>query len=65
MPKGFYADVRRLLMDAGFAHLRNAKGSHELWLQAATGTTVLVPRNLMSRHTANAILKDAGIEKKF
>jgi hypothetical protein len=29
------------------------------------GITILLPRNLYSRHTANGILKDAGIAKKI
>jgi predicted RNA binding protein YcfA (HicA-like mRNA interferase family) len=43
----------------------NAKGSHEKWQHAETGKIILVPRNLKSRHTANAILKDMGVPKKF
>jgi predicted RNA binding protein YcfA (HicA-like mRNA interferase family) len=65
VPEGFYKEVSRLLKEAGFAYLRNAKGSHELWQEERSGRTVLVPRNLGSRHTANGILKDAGIPKKF
>jgi len=43
----------------GFRYDVNAKGAHEKWINEA-GTLLIVPRNLMSRHTANGILKDAG-----
>ncbi|MBK8458176.1 MAG: type II toxin-antitoxin system HicA family toxin [Phyllobacteriaceae bacterium] len=45
--------------------MENAKSSHEKWKCHETGVVVLVPRNLMSRFTANGILKDAGIDKKY
>ncbi|KPA99978.1 type II toxin-antitoxin system HicA family toxin [Ahrensia marina] len=49
----------------GFEYLKNGKGSHEKWCNKETGKMLLVPHNLKSRHTANGILKDAGIPKKF
>ena len=65
MAPGFYRAVCDDLAKAGFTYLANAKGSHEKWQNAQTGRLVLVPRNLKSRHTANGILKSAGLEKKF
>lgn len=41
------------------------KGSHEKWKHVTTETLLLVPFNLKSRHTANAILKDAGSDRKI
>jgi predicted RNA binding protein YcfA (HicA-like mRNA interferase family) len=64
LPEGFYKAVCREIKALGFRYDSNAKGSHENWANAA-GKRVLIPRNLGSRHTANAILKDAGSEKKF
>jgi predicted RNA binding protein YcfA (HicA-like mRNA interferase family) len=61
---GYYAAVVKELRRLGYAHLANAKGSHEKWSNDQ-GRVLIVPRNLMSRHTANAILKDAGTHKKF
>jgi predicted RNA binding protein YcfA (HicA-like mRNA interferase family) len=40
------------------------KGSHEKWRQEETGRTLIVPHT-KSRHTANEILKDAGLPKAF
>lgn len=54
-----------LLRESGFAYSHNAKGSHEKWVHPVRGVAILLPRNLYSRHTANGILKDAGIQKKF
>lgn len=65
MVDGFYKAVCAELRKHGFVFLESAKGSHEKWHCGETGVMVLVPRNLLSRHTANGILKDAGIEKKF
>ena len=64
MSDGFYAIVTKLLAEANFSYLANAKGSHEKW-RNAEGRTLIVPRNLKSRHTANAILKDAGISRRL
>jgi predicted RNA binding protein YcfA (HicA-like mRNA interferase family) len=65
MPVGYYKELIRELSDLGFSYARQGKGSHEKWHNPATKTSVLVPRNLDSRHTANDILKSAGSTKKF
>jgi predicted RNA binding protein YcfA (HicA-like mRNA interferase family) len=65
MPFGFYKDLIEEIKALGFAYERQAKGSHEQWLNAETDVTVTVPHNLYSRHTANGILKKAGGKKKF
>jgi predicted RNA binding protein YcfA (HicA-like mRNA interferase family) len=62
---GFYKEIARIAGENGYRYLMNAKGSHEKWQHAETGKIILVPRNLKSRHTANAILKDMGVPKKF
>ena len=64
MVDGYYAAVCKELKALGFAYDGNAKGSHEKWKRSG-GPTLIVPRNLMSRHTANAILKDAGSSYRF
>jgi predicted RNA binding protein YcfA (HicA-like mRNA interferase family) len=62
---GFYKAVCDLIAKQGFRYLENAKGSHEKWQNTETGVTLVVPKNLKSRHTANGILKDAGVPKKL
>lgn len=64
MVDGYYTDVVKILRANGFRYLTQAKGSHEKWAND-DGKTLVVPRNLMSRHTANAILRDAGSNTKL
>ncbi|MEM9032307.1 MAG: type II toxin-antitoxin system HicA family toxin [Pseudomonadota bacterium] len=65
MAKDYYRQVIERLRSAGFQFVGQAKGSHEKWRNDQTARLVIVPRNLKSRHTANAILKSAGLEKAF
>ena len=65
MVDGYYKIVREIVSELGYEYLTNAKGSHEKWRCDTTGKILLVPRNLQSRHTANAILKDAGSERRL
>ena len=59
--------VRRLLRQAGWKRVRQGgKGSHEIWAGAdGAGRKVSVPVTIKSRYTANAILKQAGISRRF
>ncbi|MYE24629.1 MAG: type II toxin-antitoxin system HicA family toxin [Gammaproteobacteria bacterium] len=62
MAEGHYRAVTDELSRLGFRRVRGGKGSHEKWrLEGAMVLTV--PRHLKSRHTANAILRDAGSQK--
>ena len=65
MVDGYYKIVRAIISELGYEYLTNAKGSHEKWQCDTTGKILLVPRNLQSRHTANAILKDAGSKRRL
>ena len=65
MGGNLYPMLIRLLRDAGFEFVRNSKGSHEVWRSTVTHKSVIVPRNTIKRHTANGILKDAGLPKAF
>ncbi|UOA14533.1 type II toxin-antitoxin system HicA family toxin [Sulfitobacter dubius] len=62
MVKGFYNDVVAQLISAGYVVKKGGKGSHEKW-KHKTLPTLTVPRNMLSKHTANGILKDAGLPK--
>jgi predicted RNA binding protein YcfA (HicA-like mRNA interferase family) len=64
LPVGFYKELVKLISEVGYHYETNAKGGHEKWCDDQ-GRTLIVPQTLKSRHTANAILKDAGIGKKF
>jgi len=57
--------VKRILLDAKCNFVRTAKGDHELWESPITGRRFVVDQKIKSRHTANGILKQAGLPKKF
>jgi predicted RNA binding protein YcfA (HicA-like mRNA interferase family) len=64
MPKDFYPDLARILTSAGWSKTSGGKGSHEKWVHPASGRVIVVPRS-KSRHTANEVLKQAGLPKAF
>lgn len=63
MASNLYSAVVKRLEARGFRFLRAGKGSHEVW--GTRELRVSVPRKIVSRHTANGILKDAGIREKL
>jgi len=64
MPKDFHPELIRMLANAGWERVTGGKGSHEKWSHTDSAKTLIVPRT-KSRHTANDILKDAGLPKAF
>ena len=62
MGSGFYAQLRALLLAHGCKFVRQGKGSHEMWYSPVTRAQFPVAVTVANRHTANAILKQAGIE---
>ena len=44
---------------------RQGNGDHEIWYSPITNRRFPVDGKIKSRHTANGILKQAGIAKKF
>jgi len=65
MAPQFDRPVRTLLTDAGCVLVRQGRGSHEIWRSPITGRNFPVPVGIASRHTANAILRQAGLPKAF
>lgn len=61
----FSRSVRKLLVQAGWQFLRQGRGDHEIWHDPETGRKVTVDNSMKSRHTANAVLKQAGLPKAF
>jgi len=63
------ADFYPLLVTLLAAHdcrlVRTGKGSHEIWFSPITRRNFTVPRTTKSRHTANEVLKQAGLSKAF
>jgi predicted RNA binding protein YcfA (HicA-like mRNA interferase family) len=65
MGSNLYPELVRLLTRAGCEIKRQGKGSHEIWFSPISKRTFSVPRNTRKSHTANSILKDAGLPKAF
>jgi predicted RNA binding protein YcfA (HicA-like mRNA interferase family) len=65
MPATFDRALRRLLVRAGCTFVRAGKGSHEIWQSPVTKRRFPVPVGIVSRHTANGVLEQAGLPKAF
>ena len=65
MVRGFNAEIIRELRAAGCTQARSGKGDHEIWFSPRTNRNVTVDRRSLSRHTANAVMKQAGIKRHF
>lgn len=65
MAPQFDRPLRKLLREAGCLLIRQGRGSHEIWRNPKTGLNFAVPIGIPSRHTANAILRQAGLPKAF
>jgi len=65
MPADLERRLKKLLTDARCQFVRHGKGSHEIWFSPITNRHFPIPAGLASRHTANAILKQAGLPKAF
>lgn len=61
----FSPELKRLLQSAGCRLERPGKGDHDIWFSPITGVRFPVDGKIKSRHTANAVLKQAGMPKKF
>lgn len=57
--------LRKLLREAGCSSIRSGKGDHEIWYSPRTDRNFPVDHKILSRHTANGILKQAGLTKAF
>ena len=65
MVEGFGETLRKLLRDAGYGLARQRRGDHEIWQSPVTGARFVVDGRILSRHTANAVLRQAGLPKQF
>ena len=57
--------VRELLKQYECKFVRHGKGDHDIWYSPITNRHITVDTKIKSRHTANAILKQGGIDYKF
>ena len=57
--------VLKLLSDNNCYFVRRGKGSHNIWYSPVMDRPFTVVAKIENRHTANGILKDAGIDVKI
>ena len=61
----FTPRLKRRLLDAGCRFERQGKGDHEIWSSPVSKRAFTVDGKILSRHTANAVVKQAGLPKQF
>ena len=57
--------LKKHLKRAGCRFERQGRGDHEIWYSPITEIRFVVDQHIKSRHTANTVLKQAGLPKKF
>lgn len=57
--------VRNILAENGCEFLRHGKGDHDIWFSPITNRKVVVDGKIKSRHVANEIMKQSGINHRF
>lgn len=65
MGASFTPELIRLLRDAGCHFVRHGKGDHDIWYSPISELHFTVDNTIKSRHTANAVLRQAGLKKHF
>jgi predicted RNA binding protein YcfA (HicA-like mRNA interferase family) len=61
----FAPELIRILRAAGCYFVRSGKGDHQIWFSPISKRNFVVDSKIKSRHTANAVLKQAGMPKQF
>ena len=57
--------VREILKKHGYYFERHGKGDHDVWYNPVIHKSVSVDGKIKSRHSANGILREAGINFRF
>ncbi len=65
MSSNFAPALKKILRDASCTFVRMGKGDHEIWSSPHSGKHFPVDSSIKSRHTANGVLKLAGLPKSF
>lgn len=65
MASSFTPELKKLLLEANCYFERHGKGDHEIWYSPLTDRRFVVDNAIKSRHTANVVLKQAGLMKAF
>ncbi|MDR1452812.1 MAG: type II toxin-antitoxin system HicA family toxin [Candidatus Margulisbacteria bacterium] len=61
----FEKKVRAKLKENGCSFQRRGKGDHDIWYSPISNHYFPVDSRIKSRHTANAIMKQAGVDFHF
>jgi hypothetical protein len=64
-PQSYTPGVKSHLKKARCRFVGPGKGDHEIWYSPITDVNFTVDGKILSRHTANAVLKQAGLPKAF
>lgn len=62
---GYTRPLKKRLREAGCRLARQGRGDHEIWFSPISGKNFPVDGDIKSRHTANAVLAQAGLDKAF
>jgi hypothetical protein len=65
MAADYTRELKKILNDSGCCFERQGRGDHEIWYSPITDRRFTVDNKIKSRHTANAVLKQAGLPKTF
>jgi hypothetical protein len=57
--------VKAILRENGCYFVRRGNGDHDIWYSPITDRRFPVDSKIKSRHTANGIMKQAGLPKAF
>jgi hypothetical protein len=61
----FSDSVKEMLTKHGCYFKRHGKGDHDIWYSPISKISFPVDTSIKSRHTANGIMKQAGLPKAF
>ena len=65
MAKSLTPKLKKIRMESGCYFERPGKGDHDIWYSPITQRRFVVDSAIKSRHTANTVLKQAGLPKQF
>lgn len=57
--------VREILKENGCTFVHRGKGDHDIWHSPLSNKNFPVDTKIKSRHTANAIMRQSGINHRF
>ena len=65
MATGYARQVKAILTEHGCTLVRHGKGDHSIWQSPINKRRFVVDGEIPSRHLANVVLKQAGIDLKI